>query len=277
MPEYGNIDYWNTRYAEEEDGFDWLFDYESVRPNLEKLLPREGQILIVGCGNANFSVDLENAGFKAVHIDLSEVVIRQMKERYPSIDWRIGDVLNMTFEDESFDVVIDKSLIDTLLCYDQSVTRVGQMVQEIHRVLKKDGVYVTMSLHTPEEVLPFLDLAEVDNLSQAFDEQGKRLPIDRIPVPSDWVTEWCKLKNPRWSKEDGSSRAVSHTFVVCTKTLRKFHTPITFQGALSDEAIQAMQQTEILMKVPPESVKECTVQEMLKLLDKALLSYLEGV
>ena len=31
--------------------------------------------------------------------------------------WEIMDACNMSYEDQSFDVVIDKSLIDTIMCY----------------------------------------------------------------------------------------------------------------------------------------------------------------
>ena len=36
---------------------------------------------------------------------------------YPDMDWRVMDVLDLKFEDEKdFAVVLDKSMIDTLLC-----------------------------------------------------------------------------------------------------------------------------------------------------------------
>jgi ubiquinone/menaquinone biosynthesis C-methylase UbiE len=51
------------------------------------------------------------------NIDLSSVVINQQAARFPEQQWLTMDVLNMAFSDESFPYVIDKSLIDTLLCY----------------------------------------------------------------------------------------------------------------------------------------------------------------
>jgi len=63
-------------------------------------------------------------GFKnQVNIDISSVVIEQMLERSrksrPDLIYQVADVTNMPqYEDNSFDIVIDKSTIDALLCGD---------------------------------------------------------------------------------------------------------------------------------------------------------------
>jgi ubiquinone/menaquinone biosynthesis C-methylase UbiE len=44
------------------------------------------------------------------------VVIKQQASKYPEQIWKVANALNMDFPDSSFPVVIDKSLIDTLLC-----------------------------------------------------------------------------------------------------------------------------------------------------------------
>ena len=54
-----------------------------------------------------------------VNVDNCRVVIEQQRARAPSIRWEVGDVTNMKdlFCDDEFDVVLDKSLIDTMMCY----------------------------------------------------------------------------------------------------------------------------------------------------------------
>ena len=51
-----------------------------------------------------------------LNIDISSVVIEQQCSRHPEISWAVMDVTCMSFDDARFPVVIDKSLIDTLLC-----------------------------------------------------------------------------------------------------------------------------------------------------------------
>lgn len=53
---------------------------------------------------------------KLVNIDLSSVVINQQAAKYPQQIWKVMNALNMDYPDNFFPVVIDKSLIDTLLC-----------------------------------------------------------------------------------------------------------------------------------------------------------------
>jgi len=53
---------------------------------------------------------------RIVNIDLSTVVIKQQAEKYPEQQWKVMNATNMDFGDKSFDAVIDKSLIDTLMC-----------------------------------------------------------------------------------------------------------------------------------------------------------------
>ena len=52
-----------------------------------------------------------------VNVDTSAVVIAQMKDKHPQMQWEVMDALHMTWPDEAFEHVIDKSLIDTILCY----------------------------------------------------------------------------------------------------------------------------------------------------------------
>lgn len=56
-----------------------------------------------------------------------------------------------------FDAVVDKSMIDTLLCGDKAEERVMGMLREAERVLKPGGIYIGFSLHTGEEVAKFVE------------------------------------------------------------------------------------------------------------------------
>jgi len=55
------------------------------------------------------------------------------------------DVLDMKFKTGSFDCVIDKAVLDALACGPQKKVYVDKMVSEIYRVLKPDGVYISVT------------------------------------------------------------------------------------------------------------------------------------
>ena len=55
--------------------FDWLESFEKLKEVINFLKP-DDKILVLGCGNANFSEDMYDAGYKKQwNIDISRVVI----------------------------------------------------------------------------------------------------------------------------------------------------------------------------------------------------------
>ncbi len=60
------------------------------------------------------------------------------------------DVRDLKYKEDTFDIAIDKSTIDALLCGDHSFLNVAMMTREIQRVLKVGGVYLIISYGQPE-------------------------------------------------------------------------------------------------------------------------------
>jgi ubiquinone/menaquinone biosynthesis C-methylase UbiE len=60
------------------------------------------------------------------------------------------DCRDMPYEDKKFDVIIDKSTMDALLCGDQSFLNVAIMTKEVQRILKAGGIYLIISYGQPE-------------------------------------------------------------------------------------------------------------------------------
>ena len=159
MPNYEDTAYWDQRYEKGgvEASFDWLETYENLKDLLEQfMVSKQIRILILGCGNAQFSEDLYDDGYhNVVNVDISSVVIRLMKERNeerrPDMEYIVMDITDMSeFESNSFDLVIDKSTIDCLLCCDESFLKVAMMLKESQRVLKVDGIYFAISYGKPD-------------------------------------------------------------------------------------------------------------------------------
>jgi ubiquinone/menaquinone biosynthesis C-methylase UbiE len=77
------------------------------------------------------------------------MVQRNQKMR-PNMKWDVMDCRDLKYNDESFDLIIDKSTIDALLCGDKAYLNVAMMMNECQRVLKTGGYYVAISYGVPE-------------------------------------------------------------------------------------------------------------------------------
>ena len=60
------------------------------------------------------------------------------------------DVCEMQYPDNFFDIAIDKSTIDAILCGDDAFLNVAKMMKEVQRVLKVGGVYIAITYCQPE-------------------------------------------------------------------------------------------------------------------------------
>ena len=77
---YGDAKYWDERYTLQGpmESFDWLESYYTLKDILQNyMISKKIKILVVGCGNAEFSADLYDNGYKNItNVDFSKVVIR---------------------------------------------------------------------------------------------------------------------------------------------------------------------------------------------------------
>ena len=67
--------------------------------------------------------------------DISETCIENMKKRNegirPEMKWDVMDILDMSlYKDGQFDMIIDKSTIDAILCGAQAYANVATMMNE---------------------------------------------------------------------------------------------------------------------------------------------------
>ena len=65
--------------------------------------------------------------------------------------WVVMDITDMEeIDTDSYDLAIDKSTIDALLCGDDSFLKVALMMKETQRILKPGGHYFAISYGKPE-------------------------------------------------------------------------------------------------------------------------------
>ncbi|GAB5370169.1 hypothetical protein AAMO2058_001469300 [Amorphochlora amoebiformis] len=118
------------------------------------------RVLIIGCGNSGLSEGLYQDGFTdSVSIDISDVVINQMQKYYKGsipLHFEVMDARELKFKANEFDLIFDKGTIDSILCGEGSTRNAGQMLRNIHKVLKPSGRFFLITCGTPEARMIYL-------------------------------------------------------------------------------------------------------------------------
>ena len=109
--------------------------YEHVFEFLK--LTSDDKILDVGCGSGFFSNLAYLKGLNIIGLDASTPLIEQAKKRNSSINFLTGEMEELPFEDNTFDIVCAYNSI-------QYAESVENAIRESKRVLKKNGKLVTM-------------------------------------------------------------------------------------------------------------------------------------
>ena len=89
----------------------------------------------LGCGNSVICEEMYDEGYENIwNMDISQIVIHQMVQRNqtsrPNMIWDVMDCRDLKYNDEYFDLIIDKSTIDALLCGDKAYLNVAIMMNE---------------------------------------------------------------------------------------------------------------------------------------------------
>lgn len=119
---------------------------------LHKYIKPKDSILITGCGNSSLSADLYDVGYQNItNIDVSEIVIKQMKSinnHRNNMKFLYMDATKMSFNNDEYNVVLDKGTLDALMPDDSHETSliINKYFSEIKRVLKFGGRYICISL-----------------------------------------------------------------------------------------------------------------------------------
>ena len=111
-------EYWDERFTV-EDNFEWCKSYDDFKHLMSKHVRKNDRILMLGCGTSKLSEEMYHDGYTSIiNIDYSQVVIQKMKQKHQHLvgmQYLVMDITNMTFDKNSFDVIIEKGTLDTLL------------------------------------------------------------------------------------------------------------------------------------------------------------------
>lgn len=98
------------------------------------------RVLDLGCGNGRHAMYFARQGFKTAGIDVSEQAIEWANDwaRRESleIDFRIGDIENLPFEEQTFDVVVAHGVLDHV-----HMETARRAAAEVKRVLRPRGLF----------------------------------------------------------------------------------------------------------------------------------------
>ncbi|CAH0479519.1 unnamed protein product [Peronospora belbahrii] len=141
MAQYGKASYWDERYTKDSEQFDWYQRYDGLKQLLNQYVKKTDCIL------------------------MAEIVIKQMTAKYEDrieqLQWQKMNMCSLDFANETYDAVVDKGTLDSILCGESSTANVSKMCQEIYRVLRPNGVYFVVSYGIPDNRLGYLDNKEL--------------------------------------------------------------------------------------------------------------------
>ncbi|CAG9854953.1 unnamed protein product [Phyllotreta striolata] len=193
--EFSQKEYWDAFFKKRGNkAFEWYGEYPELADHLHKYIKKQDNILITGCGNSTLGRDLYDIGYnKVTNIDISQVVIRQMlsqnEKQRDNLKYIQMDVLNMSFENDEFSVVLDKGTLDALMPDDstQTLENIKQYFDEIKRVLKIGGRYICISL-LQEHILKYaLDYFPSNNfmfrIVRCFEAEAKASDNNENTLP----------------------------------------------------------------------------------------------
>lgn len=154
---------YNQQELEDERRMKWKTKLlELIGEQFPTHKPEEIKVLDIGTGPGFFALLLSELGYQVFAIDCTEEMLKEARKNTGSyaeqISWYLGDVQEMGFAEESFDVLVTRNVTWNL-------EKPEQAYREWYRILKKGGVLFNF---------------DADWYGHLFDEEKKKkYEIDR--------------------------------------------------------------------------------------------------
>lgn len=108
----------------------------------------DDKILDVACGPGIIACEFAKKVFHITGIDITPAMIEQTKNlqrerKFDNIDWKLGDVTRLSFEDDSFSLVVTRYSFHHLI-------EPRKVLEEMQRVCKPDGKILVIEF-TPDK------------------------------------------------------------------------------------------------------------------------------
>src|ERR1041385_3744262 len=113
---------------------------KKLTPDRYEVKRKVERVLDLGCGNGRPAIFFASQGFSASGVDSSEQAIDWAKDwaerERLDVDFRVADILNLPYDDATFDVVVSHGVLDHV------TAAVSQgAIREVRRVLKPGGLF----------------------------------------------------------------------------------------------------------------------------------------
>ncbi|XP_056277785.1 EEF1A lysine methyltransferase 4 [Pseudoliparis swirei] len=107
------------------------------------------------------SGDMYSAGYRSItNVDYSSVCVSTMRARHsdrPGMTWHQMDMRQLSFPDESFDVILEKATLDAIMVEEKTSWEVSpqaavffhQALTQVGRCLKPAGRFVSVTFSSP--------------------------------------------------------------------------------------------------------------------------------
>jgi demethylmenaquinone methyltransferase / 2-methoxy-6-polyprenyl-1,4-benzoquinol methylase len=100
------------------------------------------RVLDACCGTGDLAIIAARAGATVVGLDFSTEMLARARRKAPELEWVEGDLLELPFEDESFDAA-------TVGFGVRNVADLGRALAELHRVLRVGGTVAILEITRP--------------------------------------------------------------------------------------------------------------------------------
>lgn len=129
-------------------------DEDYLQPYVDLVIryaPKGSKILDLGCGNGISTRMLNQAEYDVIGTDISQLFLEEARSWENSrLRYQVCDVLELPFEDDSFDVICSNELIEHL-------PEVETALKEMIRVVRKGGRIVLSGPNLSSPLTPLLD------------------------------------------------------------------------------------------------------------------------
>lgn len=170
---YSEKEYWETRFKKKKtEYFDWYCSMEELRPCFDIYLKplRYSFVLMLGCGNSLLSEQLLHTySFFIINVDIVFSVLKKIKAKTQkeNQDFLCDDAFHLSFERNTFDIVLDKGTFDAIACSKNS-QNIHTYLKQVFMVLRNEGFYVVITYRNYHEFTTLFNQQEINDGSYVF-------------------------------------------------------------------------------------------------------------